>query len=163
MVFGRKVLENSVRPVFWLNMWFMINLFITSIEIELINELFYLKTKRLRSQSVFRITLRLRTGYGLGVFERSLQVSVLTPGVQLWSECRGSSVYSAGKESYWKHHSDILVVWTIGYLKRSRLFHPQACMPLHATVTMCCWEAPSSLFPMKELAVVKADKCFYLK
>lgn len=36
-------------------------------------------------------------------------------------------------------------------------------MPLHATVTMWCWEAPSSPFPMKELAVVKADKCLYLK
>lgn len=45
----------------------MINLFISSIEIELINELFYLKTKRLRS--VFRMTLRLRTGYRLRVFE----------------------------------------------------------------------------------------------
>lgn len=45
----------------------MINLFISSIEIELINELFYLKTKRLGS--VFRMTLRLRTGYSLRVFE----------------------------------------------------------------------------------------------
>lgn len=35
----------------------------------MINELFYLKTKRLRSQSVFRMTLRLRSVYGLGVFE----------------------------------------------------------------------------------------------
>lgn len=52
----------------------MINLFIPSIEIELINELFYLKTKRLRS--VFRMTLRLGTGYRLRVFEHLFQVSV---------------------------------------------------------------------------------------
>lgn len=55
----------------------MINLFISSIEIELINELFYLKTKRLRSQSVFRMTLRLRSGYGLRVFESFLLFGVL--------------------------------------------------------------------------------------
>lgn len=54
----------------------MIILFISSIEIELINELFYLKTKRLRS--VFRMTLRLRTGYRLGVFECFFQVGVLS-------------------------------------------------------------------------------------
>lgn len=52
----------------------MINLFISSIEIELINELFYLKTKRLRS--VFRMTLRLGAGYRLRVFEHLFQVSV---------------------------------------------------------------------------------------
>ena len=55
----------------------MINLFISSIEIVLINELFYLKTKRLRSQSVFRMTLRLRSGYGLRVFESFLLFGVL--------------------------------------------------------------------------------------
>ena len=156
---------NCVRPVFWQNMWFMINLFISSIEIELINELFYLRTERLRSQGVFRMTLRLRTGYRLRIFEPLLcrLVCCLTLGDQLRSECKESPVYAASCNSYWKHHSDILVVWTISSLKRSWLFHPQACMPLHATITMCCCEAPSSLFPMKELAVVRADKCFYLK
>lgn len=63
----------------------MINLFITSIEIELINELFHLKTKRLKSQSVFRMTLRLRNGYRLRVFERSLQVAALC----IWETCFG--------------------------------------------------------------------------
>lgn len=47
----------------------MINLFITPIEIELINELFYLQTKRLGSHGVFRVTLRLRTGKKPTVFE----------------------------------------------------------------------------------------------
>lgn len=58
-----------------------------------------------------------------------------------------------------KHHGGIDQL----LLEEVMAVPPQACMPLQAIVTMCCWEAPSSLFPIKELAVVKVDKCFYLK
>lgn len=121
------------RPVFWQNMWFMINLFLSSIEIELINELFYLKIKRVRS--VFRMTLRLRTGYRLRcVWTPFWGCCTLTQLCWLtdWDDRRGRDmknlIGNATQSS-----------WTTGSLRRSWLFHPQAGMPLHATVTMCCW------------------------
>lgn len=62
----------------------MINLLISSIEIELINELVYLKTKR--SRSVFRVTLRLRTEYSLSVWMAFFRLVYNKLGEQLRSD-----------------------------------------------------------------------------
>lgn len=99
-----------------------------------------------------------------------LVVCCLTPGVlgggQICSTCEASSVYSAGYESYWKmplRHLDGIFVWTTGSLEEvmavsSPGMHAIAYYSHHVLLG-----GPPPLFSMKELAVVSADKCFYLK
>lgn len=69
---------------------------------------------------------------------------------------------TGGYESYFKNPSNITVVWTISSVKRSWRFHPKACRVM--LCSPCAGGRPhSSLFHMKELAVVKEDKWFCLK
>lgn len=151
VVVARKVQEISCDLYFgW--MWFMINLFISSIEIELINELFYLKTKRLRR--VFRMTLSLRTGIGseyLNAFCRL--VYYLTLGDQLRSNWQESSVTplvtlvieKATQTSWW--YGPLVSLRGHGcYIPR----HACHCM----LQSPCAAGRPPPLIPMKELAVV---------
>lgn len=111
----------------------MLNLFISSIEIELINELFYLKTKRLRS--VFRVTLRLRTGYRLRVFKRlfsPLEVGLLsTMGGTSFGLTDRKAQFTLLETNLTEKATQTSRWYEQGRrcsLERSWLFHPRACM-----------------------------------
>lgn len=116
-------------------MWFMLNIFISSIEIELI-ELFNLQTKRWEVCG-FKNDLEMKNWIKAQYLmvsadwcfrSRKDQPLILAQLVLLFCINVTEDTTQAP--------------WTSGYLMRSWLFHPQAWMPVYRAVTICCLEAP---------------------